>query len=78
LSRWRRTRFPIYRPDAALVARFDNLVKPMDEELRVLYSTVQQLTATRDALLPRLISGKLKVDHLDVRMPPSMQGIASA
>ena len=72
------SRFPIYRPDAALVERFDNLVKPMDEELRVLYSSVQQLAATRDTLLPRLISGKLKVDHLDVDMRPSRQAVAPA
>lgn len=72
------SRFPIYTPDAALVERFDKLVKPMDEELRLLYSSVQQHAAMRDALLPRLISGKLKVDHLDVRVPPSMQAVAPA
>ncbi len=27
---------------------------------------------TRDALLPRLISGKLAVDGLDIRFPPGM------
>jgi type I restriction enzyme S subunit len=26
----------------------------------------------RDALLPRLISGKLSVDELDIHLPPSM------
>lgn len=36
------------------------------------------LAGTRDALLPRLISGKLKVDHLDIRLPPSMRAEAEA
>lgn len=32
-----------------------------------------ELAKTRDALLPRLISGKLRVDALDIQFPPSMQ-----
>jgi len=31
------------------------------------------LTRTRDLLLPRLISGKLSVEELDIQLPPSMQ-----
>jgi type I restriction enzyme, S subunit len=33
---------------------------------------------TRDLLLPRLISGKLSVENLDIQFPPSMQEDASA
>jgi type I restriction enzyme S subunit len=36
------------------------------------------LRTQRDALLPRLISGKLKVDHLDIRLPPSMRAEVEA
>jgi type I restriction enzyme S subunit len=32
-----------------------------------------QLAKTRDALLPRLISGKLRVDQLNIQTPPSMR-----
>ena len=39
---------------------------------------VSRLRETRDALLPRLISGKLKVDHLAISLPPSMQAQAGA
>jgi hypothetical protein len=35
-----------------------------------------QLTRTRDALLPRLISGKLRVDDLAIQFPPSMADAA--
>ena len=31
------------------------------------------LLTQRDAMLPRLISGKLRVDHLDIQLPPSMR-----
>ena len=31
------------------------------------------LKSTRDSLLPRLISGKLSVDALDIHFPPGMQ-----
>ena len=32
------------------------------------------LTKTRDLLLPRLISGKLPVENLDIQFPPGMAG----
>jgi type I restriction enzyme S subunit len=32
----------------------------------------QRLTTMRDQLLPRLISGKLSVEKLDIQFPPSM------
>jgi type I restriction enzyme S subunit len=41
-------------------------------------AVIPHLGPSRDALLPRLISGKLKVDHLDIRLPPSMQTVATA
>ena len=32
----------------------------------------RNLTATRDKLLPRLISGKLSIENLDIQFPPGM------
>jgi type I restriction enzyme S subunit len=54
------------------------LVEPMLLEGQSLVSASEMLIKQRDALLPRLISGKLKVDHLDIRLPPSMQAAAPA
>ncbi|MPZ43994.1 MAG: restriction endonuclease subunit S [Betaproteobacteria bacterium] len=71
-------RFPIIKPDDALVEKFDCLTKPIGEELGLLYETVDALQGVRDRLLPRLISGKLKVDHLDIRMPPSMREVVGS
>ena len=70
-------RFPIYLADDALVERFEAVASPMDEQLRTLHLSTERLIAMRDALLPRLISGKLRVDHLDIRLPPSMQAEAT-
>ena len=36
----------------------------------------EALATSRDLLFPRLISGKLPVDHLDIQFPPSMMQVA--
>ena len=65
-------KFPIYQPVPDLVDRFESIAVKMDKEIAVLIESVDKLAATRDALLPRLISGKLAVDDLDIRFPPGM------
>lgn len=52
---------------------FDNLVSPLMEQALRLKQIIVRLKSQRDALLPRLISGKLRVDDLDIQFPPSMQ-----
>jgi type I restriction enzyme, S subunit len=66
-------RIKVLTPPAALVRRFDAIVKPLFEQIESLIRINSRLKRSRDALLPRLISGKLKVDHLDIRLPPSMR-----
>lgn len=46
-------------------AIFDHLVNFVEQN--------ENLTKTRDLLLPRLISGKLSVENLDIQFPPGMQ-----
>ncbi len=60
-------------PSSALMQLFDQQVAPMLNAALKLKQTNRRLSEIRDALLPRLISGKLKVDHLDIRLPPSMR-----
>ncbi len=60
-------------PSADLLAEFHRVCAPMYESIDRQQQQSQLLSKQRDALLPRLISGKLKVDHLDIRLPPSMQ-----
>lgn len=52
--------------------KFETLVQPIEKQTAALFQTNASLKATRDALLPRLISGKLAVDKLDIRFPPGM------
>ena len=70
--------FPILMPTPDLVERFEAVVCPLDSQLNALYRSCEKLKQMRDSLLPSLISGKLKVDHLDIRLPPSMRAEAEA
>lgn len=65
-------RLDVYKPDINLIQKFEAFVGPVDKQIAVLYKANADLTATRDALLPRLISGKLGVDDLDIQFPPVM------
>ncbi|MGI9344732.1 MAG: restriction endonuclease subunit S [Gammaproteobacteria bacterium] len=64
---------PVVLPPSSLVEDFDKLVSPLASELFTLAKTDIILQQTRDLLLPRLISGKLSVEDLDIQFPPSMQ-----
>lgn len=60
-------------PAATLLSDYHNLTAPMLRKASMLRKQSWLLARQRDALLPRLISGKLRVDHLDIHYPPSMQ-----
>ena len=49
-------------------AQFDIVFK----EIANLLESTQLLSTSRDLLLPRLISGKLSVENLDIQFPPGM------
>ena len=66
-------RTKITLPPDDLRMRFGEIVTPMRKQRRALLDQNVSMAAVRDALLPRLISGKLKVDHLDIQLPPSMR-----
>lgn len=63
----------ILLPGKELLARFDTACKPLVDQAQQLLKANRVLSAARDALLPRLISGKLSVDALDIHFPPSMR-----
>ena len=60
-------------PPKALQDRFDMIIEPIFKQKEMIHQANKVLTKTRDALLPRLISGKLSVENLDIQFPPSMQ-----
>ncbi len=62
----------ILKPKKELVEQYESKVHPMFKEMEFLLQEVDLLKKSRDLLLPRLISGKLSVEALDFRFPPSM------
>lgn len=50
------------RPPSTLVARFEDAVAPMAAQVLALTRQIQNLSRTRDLLLPRLISGQVQIE----------------
>ena len=65
-------RLSVFEPDLKLAERFETHIQAIDKQIAALYQANASLKSTRDVLLPRLISGKLSVDALDIRFPPGM------
>ncbi len=63
----------ILSPPKILVQKFDQQSLPLFNEIENLLNQIHMAEKTRDALLPRLISGKLSVENLDIQLPPSMK-----
>jgi type I restriction enzyme, S subunit len=64
---------PLINPGDELRKKYIELAEPIYEQSLALRKSTAQLRLMRDALLPRLISGKLRVDQLDIQCPPSMR-----
>lgn len=60
----------VLMPPIPLQDRFVEIIEPMYRQIDAINLAINELTSTRDTLLPRLISGKLAVDRLDIRFPP--------
>ena len=56
----------IFIPSILIQEKFRKLINPMFEEIQLLGAKNQILQETRDLLLPRLISGKLSVENLEL------------
>jgi type I restriction enzyme S subunit len=59
-------------PTRELQAAYLNIAEPLLRQADTLHEIINRSINMRDALLPRLISGKLSVDELDIHLPPSM------
>jgi type I restriction enzyme, S subunit len=66
LSREQAYALPWLTPDQATLARFDTLASAIFELRSRLERAATNLRSTRDLLLPRLISGEIDVDELDI------------
>jgi type I restriction enzyme S subunit len=59
-------------PPQGIRQQFSEIVRPHFSQVHLLSRQIEHLTKTRDLLLPRLISGKLSVENLDIQFPPGM------
>ena len=73
LSKGKFGRLLILKPSLSLIKEYQNIVEPIFDQIKNLGLINANLVKQKDALLPRLISGKLSVDDLDIQYPPSMQ-----
>ncbi len=58
----------VITPTRALILRFQDIVEPMLAEIFNTFFRNMVLRQTRDLLLPRLISGEIDVENLDVKI----------
>ena len=59
-------RLPLLRPSDTVIQRFDNLVEPLTDRVFLNCHQSRTLAGIRDALLPKLISGALRVNQIDM------------
>lgn len=67
-----------FLPPVPLINKYAEVADSPFEMKRYLTRQNENLIAARDRLLPRLISGKLSVENLDIRFPPGMEEAAHA
>ena len=69
-------RLEILTPPEPIVNEFSIITLPLFKAIESHLRANKKLADTRDMLLPRLISGKLSVENLDIQFPPSMEEAA--
>ena len=57
---------PIIMPSIDVLQQFHNVVKPLFNKILSLTNELVQLAETRDAILPKLMSGELKIDKIEI------------
>jgi type I restriction enzyme S subunit len=57
---------PFLLPPLAVLTMFAQVVEPLDQQIAILEASNHQLAATRDLLLPRLVTGRLDISHVDL------------
>jgi len=62
----------ILTPPEPIIAEFERIESPIFRAIESYLRGNAKLVDTRDRLLPRLISGKLSVENLDIQLPPGM------
>lgn len=66
INRTSLTELPIFIPSDREIVKFEAIVAPIDAAIRNNYEEICRLEKIRDALLPKLISGKLDVSAVEL------------
>lgn len=65
LSQGNMLRIPVVLPTEAVVSRFAEVIRPIFESIKCSTEQATSLAALRDTLLPRLISGRIRIGDAD-------------
>lgn len=65
---------PLVLPSESVLGRFTDIAKPIDERIRENEMQLRGLTDLRDALLPRLISGQLRLSIAEEKFNEALTG----
>ena len=57
---------PLVIPHNDVIDRFEHIVAPMDAAIRANHDEICRLTALRDTLLPKLMSGEIDVSEVEI------------
>ena len=60
------TKYPVHIPTDNILNNFNNILEPVVHYIINLIFKIRNLRQTRDLLLPKLISGKIDVEDLDI------------
>ena len=56
--------FPIVIPNSYSIKKFDDSSRALSEKIAINSKQIQSLTKTRDTLLPKLMSGQVRVKNI--------------
>jgi len=62
-------KMPVLVPVQSLLQRFQDVVQPMLRTIKMTSARNRNLRRTRDALIPKLISGELDISEMDIAVP---------
>ncbi len=63
---------PLLRPSDAVLGAFERIVGPLEQRMTLNHAHASSLSAVRDQLLPRLISGKLRLPEAQAQLEDAL------
>ncbi|GAB7019667.1 restriction endonuclease subunit S [Halostagnicola bangensis] len=67
--------FPIIVPPSKLIKQFNDIVSPLEKLMKNHFNQRQIISETRDLLLPKLMTGELRVSDINIGEKPSIEEV---